>query len=229
MDLVTDAHEDDPALDMALTEAMLRAASARAGPEVVRIFRPGATVAFGRSDRKRPGFRGASDAARRHGREPVVRLAGGQAAPYDSDCVIVEVVRHETSIVGGIDDRYTDLSELLSEALAVHGVPVEVGELPSEYCPGRFSLHLPDGPKVAGIAQRVVKGASVTSAVVVVDGGDELRATISDVYAALDIAVDPELAGALADRHGGLTSKDLAGTLCGLARERYGLTTPFSS
>jgi octanoyl-[GcvH]:protein N-octanoyltransferase len=229
MELVTTAHEDDPARDMALTEVMLRAASARAGPEVVRIFRPGPTVAFGRSDRRRPGFRAASEAALAHGREPVVRTAGGQAAPYDPDCVVVEVVRHETSLVGGVDERYADLAELLSEALAEHGARVEVGELAGEYCPGRFSLHLPDGPKVAGIAQRVVKRASVTSAVLVVDGGDELRATISDVYAALEIAVDPDLAGALSDQHAGLSSAGLAGTLRGLARERYGLTTPSSS
>ena len=151
-----------------------------------------------------------------------MRLAGGHAAAYDADCVLIEIIRHETDMTTGIQTRFEDLADLLRLALAEHGVAVDVVEQPGEYCAGRFSLHLADGgPKVAGIAQRIIKGASLTTAVLVVDGGDELRATINDVYSALDIAVDPDLAGALSDRHAGLTSAGLARTLRGFARERY--------
>jgi lipoate-protein ligase A len=212
---------------MALTETMLKASAARTGPEVIRIFRPGPTVAFGRSDRNRPGFSAGRKAARAHGREPLVRLAGGHAAAYDADCLLIEIIRHETDIATGIESRYEDLADLLRIALAEHGVAVDVAERRGEYCAGRFSLHLGDGgPKVAGIAQRIIKGASLTTAVLVVDGGDELRGTISDVYGALDIAVEPDLAGALSDRYAGLTSAGLAVTLCAHAHERYRLTTP---
>lgn len=222
MDLATTAHADHPARDMALTESMLRAAAARTGPELIRIFRPGPTVAFGRSEQRRSGFRAASEAARAHGREPVVRLAGGQAAAYDPRCVIVEIIRYETSSFGGIDERYADLAELLFDALAEHGVEVETGELSGEYCPGRFSLHLVDGGrKVAGIAHRIIRGASLTTAVLVVDGGDDLRATISDVYGALEIPVDADLAGAASESNPRLAADSVAGTLRALAVERY--------
>jgi lipoate-protein ligase A len=221
VDLVTTSTEGDPAADMALTESMLRAVAAGTGREAIRIFRPGAAVAFGRSDRVRRGFPSASRAAVAHGRTPVIRLAGGHAAPYDPDCVVVEIVRREATMLGGIDERYGALSELLREALAGHGVEVEIGERPGEYCPGRFSLHLAGGPKVAGIAQRIIKGASLTSAVLVVAGGDGLRATIEDVYAALELPVDVRLAGALSDGYPGLTAEAIAGTVRTLAVARY--------
>jgi octanoyl-[GcvH]:protein N-octanoyltransferase len=82
-----------------------------------------------------------------------------------------------------------------------------LGELPGEYCPGRVSLHLRSGPKVAGVAQRVLARASLTTAVVVVAGGDALRATLTDVYAALDLPVDADAAGAVSDTHPNITSE----------------------
>ena len=54
---------------------------------------------------------------------------------------------------------FAELAGLLRDALAADGIDVEVGERPGEYCPGRYSVHLRDGPKVAGLAQRVVSGA----------------------------------------------------------------------
>ena len=53
--------------------------------------------------------------------------------------------------------------------------------------------------KVAGIAQRVVKGAALISTAVLVDAGPSLRAVLVDVYAALGIDWRPRTAGSLAD------------------------------
>ena len=224
MRLLTDGHPGDPAADMARSETLLRAAARREGPEAVRIYRPGPTVAFGRAEVRRPGFATAQALARARGYVPVVRLGGGLAAVYDRGCVVAEVVRTQTGIVGGLEDRYTDLAGLLTTTLAAMGMPVAVGSLPGEYCPGRFSLHLPDGPKVAGIAQRVVSGASLTTAVLVVDGGERLRETIGAIYAALASPVDPAVAGALTDRHPGARTDALARRLAVAARERYAIT-----
>jgi len=54
--LIDDAHRDDPALDMALTGALLEGVADGSVEETVRVFRPGPTVALGRMDRVRPGF-----------------------------------------------------------------------------------------------------------------------------------------------------------------------------
>ena len=52
---------------------------------------------------------------------------------------------------------------------------------------------------MAGISQRVVKGAALTSSVVLVDAGPTIRAVLVDVYRALGIEWRPETAGSLAD------------------------------
>ncbi len=199
--LVTEAHPEHPALDMALTGALLTAVARGEAADTIRVLRPGPTLAFGRLDRTRDGFARACRVAADHGREPVLRWGGGHAAAYDRDCVLVELIRREARVIGGLEQRFQDMAAFVAEGLEPLGVALELGELPGEYCPGRFSLHLPDGPKVAGIAQRIVRGASLTTAVIVVDGGDRLRTAIAAVYAALGLTVDAITAGALSDSH----------------------------
>ena len=213
MYLLTDHHPDDPGLDMALTQAMLQAVAAGTSRAAIRVYRPGASVAFGRLDARSPGFSTAAHVARQHGRVPVVRLAGGRAAAYDQDCVIIEVIRPAEQVMGEIEDRFRGMASLLSDAAALAGVPLELGELPGEYCPGRFSLHLRGGPKVAGVAQRVIQGAALTTAVLVVRGGDELRATISAVYEALGLPVCPDVAGAMSDMYPGITMNSIENSI----------------
>lgn len=204
---------------MAITNAILQAVAVGTSKPVIRVYRPGASVAFGRLDARRPGFPKAAHAAQRHGRTPIVRLAGGHAAAYDQDCLIIEVIRPVKQVVGGLDSRFEEMTSLLGDAAASAGVPLELGELPGEYCPGRFSLHLPDGPKVGGIAQRVIQGAALTTAVLVVRGGNEVRTTISDVYEALGLPVRREVAGAISDGHPGITTDTIEGSILESVRD----------
>jgi len=198
--LLTVAHPDEPALDMAVSHALLRRVAAGAHEPAARVYRPGATMAFGRLDALREGFPAALRAAAGHGYTPVLRLGGGHAAGYDAGAVVVELVVPETAVARGLQARFASGTRLLQEALAALGVRTEAGELPGEYCPGQWSLHLPGGPKVAGASQRVVRGASLFTAVVVAAGGGRLRAALSDVYAGLAIAWDPATAGSI-DQH----------------------------
>jgi octanoyl-[GcvH]:protein N-octanoyltransferase len=221
MDLVTTGHPERPALDMALTGALLDAVAHGHARETVRVLRPGPTLAFGRMDRARPGFADACRVALAHGREPVIRYGGGHAAAYDPDCVLVEVIRHHEHLLGGLDERFVDMVALVQEALAPLGVTLELGELPGEYCPGRFSLHLPSGPKVAAVAQRVTRRASLTSAVVVIRGGDALRDTLKDVYGALALPLDIRTAGAIADQQPHVAVDAVAQALLETAANRY--------
>ena len=77
---------------------------------------------------------------------------------------------------------------------------------PGEYCPGAHSLNVGGRLKVAGIAQRVVRGGALTSAVVTVGAGARIRAVIAAVYDALGIPIDPVVTGALQDAAPALTS-----------------------
>jgi lipoate-protein ligase A len=78
--------------------------------------------------------------------------------------------------------------------LAALGTPVEVGELPGEFCPGAWSLHA-GGVKLAGIAQRVTRGAAFTEAFLMVSGSERSRAVLVPVYEALGLELDPSTVG----------------------------------
>lgn len=198
---------------MRLTGALLAAVASGARRGAARVFRPGPTAAFGRLDRLSPGFTRARELAAAGGYTPVLRHAGGHAVLYDRDSVIIEVVRAETSVVGGLERRYDALSAMIARALAGLGVELQTGELAGEYCPGRFSLHLVGGPKVAGIAQRAVRGASLTTAVLTVRASTRMRMLTAGVYTALGLAFDADTLGGVADHAPRLSTDQVADAL----------------
>lgn len=209
MQLIAEGYPHDPVLDMALSHALLRAVASGELPETARVFRPGPTVALGRLDALTPRFDEARAAAVRHGRTPVLRLGGGRAACYDRESVVMELVTRSTSVAQGTQDRFRSGVAVIAEALASLGVHTRAGEPESSYCPGRWSLHLPGGPKVVGAAQRSIPGASLVTAVVVVGGGERLRAVLVDVYEALGLPWVSSTAGALDDAYHAIRAADV--------------------
>jgi octanoyl-[GcvH]:protein N-octanoyltransferase len=162
------------------------------------VFRPRATAAFGRLDRLRPGYAAALQAARDHGFEPLLRPVGGHAVVYDERSVVFEEVTAHDDIAAGVQDRFRDGTDRIVAALRSLGLDPQVGELPGEYCAGAYSISI-DGIKIVGSGQRVVRGAALFAAVVLVGGGDAIRAALTDIYTALDLDWDPSTAGAIQD------------------------------
>jgi len=212
VELLRERHPEDPVLDTAITHALLRQVGADARPPVARIFRPGPTMAFGRLDALNINYPAARDAARAHGFTPLVRLGGGHAAGYDEGSVLVELIRPVATIAEGIHERFAAVTGLLVEALDAIGIAARVGELPGEYCAGDWSVNAAQ-IKLAGTAQRSIKGASLVTAMVIVEGGATLRAALVDVYAALQIDWRPATAGGAAEIVGSLTAADAERTL----------------
>lgn len=212
MQVIRDAHPTDPLLDMAATHALLRAVGAGTRGPSARVFVPGPTMAFGRLDALRPGYARATQAARAHGFTPVLRLGGGHAAAYDQGSVIVEIIVPTDRIAEGIEERFRQGTELVADALAAAGVPEPtIGELEGEYCPGTWSVHARGTRvKLAGTAQRSIRGASSLSAVIVAEHGARIRAALTDVYQALDLDWDPHTAGAANDVAPGITTAAVA-------------------
>lgn len=178
---------------------LLREVAAGRSPGGSRVYRPAPTAAFGRVDRLRSGYADAQAAARRHGFEPMLREGGGHAVVYDERAVVFDEVTPNSDIVAGIQARFDAGATRVAEALASLGLEPRVGELPGEYCAGAHSISLDGRIKIAGTAQRVVRGAALFSAVVLVGGGDAIRAALTDIYAALDLDWEPSTAGAIQD------------------------------
>jgi octanoyl-[GcvH]:protein N-octanoyltransferase len=72
-----------------------------------------------------------------------------------------------------------------------------VGEVPGEYCPGRYSVNARAKAKLAGIGQRVVAGGSHTGIVLVVSGEERIRTALEPVYEALGLPWRPEITGSV--------------------------------
>jgi octanoyl-[GcvH]:protein N-octanoyltransferase len=220
--LVRDGFPDDPALDVAVGHALLEAARARAIGPALRVYRPGPTVAFGRLDALAAGFGAAVAAARAHGFEPVMRQPGGHAAAYDSGALCVDVVRPETEAIPALQPRFAEAADLFAAALRAVGVDARVGEIPGEYCPGAWTVSAGGRVKLVGTAQRVVRGASLLGAVVLVRGGARVRAVLEDVNAALGLAWDPATAGAAEDDVPGLSVEAVEAAVLDAYGARFG-------
>lgn len=185
----------DPALEVAISEALLMRVARRELPATLRLYRPRPTVAFGRLDRLREGYADAAAAACERGFEPVLRSPGGHAAAYDSGTVAFDLVLPAGSIVEGVQDRFRDTSDEIAEALVALGVDARVGEVPGEYCRGAYSVNAGGRTKLAGTAQRAVRGGALLAGFVTVEGADRLREVLVPVYAALGLAWDPATVG----------------------------------
>jgi lipoate-protein ligase A len=197
VDLVEGSAGGEPALDVALPHAVLDLVAAGRRPPLLRCYRPGATVAFGRRDVFLPGFATAAATARRHGFTPVIRGAGGRAAAYGEGSLIIDEVMPADG--SQIRERFAADARRQARALRSLGVDARVGEVPGEYCPGEFSVNARGRVKLIGAAERIVRGAWLHSSVVVVEGAESLRTVLEDVYAALDLNWDPATTGAASD------------------------------
>jgi octanoyl-[GcvH]:protein N-octanoyltransferase len=200
--LITQAFADRPALDTAVSRAILERVARGELPETVRIARPGAMVAFGKQDGASPWYLEAAAAARDQGFEPVHRLAGGRAAVFHEQTVAFAWARAEDDPWPGTHDRFREIAGVLERALKSLGVDARTGEVPGEYCPGDYSINARGETKLVGVGQRIIKGASHIGGVIVVGGSDRIRDVLIPVYDALGLAWDPQTTGSIEDELG---------------------------
>jgi octanoyl-[GcvH]:protein N-octanoyltransferase len=166
-------------------------------PETLRIAHPGTTVAFAKRDAVAPGYDDAVRAAREHGFEATLRLAGGRAAIFHDGTMEIGHAVPDDEPRADIHDRFRRTAERLARALATLGVDARVGEIAGEYCPGRYSVNARGAVKLAGIGQRVVAGGSHTGVVLVIDGEQRINEVLEPVYAALGLDWEPAASGSV--------------------------------
>ena len=188
----------DPALDIAVSRALLLRVAAGELPETLRLSRPEAMVAFGKQDAVAEGFTGAVAAAAGAGFESVLRLAGGRAAVFHEHTISLAHAIPDEAPRLGIRARFESVAGLIARALGGLGVDARVGEVPGEYCPGSYSVSARGELKLAGTGQRLVAGGAHVGAVLVVADGARVRAALEPVYAALGLEWDPATTGDVA-------------------------------
>jgi octanoyl-[GcvH]:protein N-octanoyltransferase len=194
-----EAFQDDPALDVAVSRAILLRVAAGELPETMRLTRPGAMVAFGRQDVASARYEDGVRAAREAGFEPIERLAGGRAAVFHEQTLAIAHARPDSEPQAHIYPRFEESSDWITTALKRLGVDARVGEVPGEYCPGGYSVNARGETKLAGIGQKLIKGAGHLGGVLVVGGSNRVRDVLVPVYEALGLSFDPATAGSVGD------------------------------
>ena len=203
--LLTASFPEDPALDTALSRALMLRVAAGEVPETLRIARPAPIVAFGKRDAVAGGYPEAVRAARAGGYEAIERLAGGRAAVFHEDTIALAHAVADRDPRRRVTERFGTTAELVAEALRGLGVEARVGEVPGEYCPGAHSVNAGGARKLVGLGQRLVAGAAHIGGVIVVDGAERVRDILIPVYAALGLEWRPETTGSVAAEAPGTT------------------------
>jgi lipoate-protein ligase A len=98
-----------------------------------------------------------------------------------------------------LHERYDEGAALIVDAMSRVGVEAEPGEVEGEFCPGAYSVRTggPSGTKVAGLAQRVIRGAARMEALILVSHTAELRRVLEGFYGALGLTFRPDSLGDL--------------------------------
>jgi octanoyl-[GcvH]:protein N-octanoyltransferase len=200
---------ESAAHEISLSHALMLRVAAGELPSALRMYRPAPTVAFGKLDTLRPGYAAAAEAARRHGYEPVLRMPGGHAAAYHHQSLGIDIVTAVADPVPGTHERFREAGERLAGALSELGVDARVGEVPGEYCPGAYSVNARGKVKLIGTAQRLVRGAALLGATIVVRDGAGVREVLRDVYERLELEFDDSTAGSVAEEVPGVSINDV--------------------
>ena len=195
---------DDPADDDELTGALLERAREAEEPGL-RVWRPPRQVSFGRRDARAPGYGAARDHADSAGYPPRERRTGGRPVAYTGTTVAFALAVPIDDVRVGLAERYDEAAMAVQRALWRLGVPAQQGEPPDAFCPGNHSLSWRG--KIAGLAQRVRRGAALVGGVVVVDGHEAIAAVLEPIYEALEVPFDPDSVGSV-ERAGGRADPD---------------------
>lgn len=221
--VVRDSWPDPPALDIAVSRAILRRVSEGAEPETLRLYRPGDIVAFGPQDVLAPGYRAALAACRAGGFAAIQRLAGGRAAVYHARTLAFAWTIPNPAPTSGIKARFAEIADLLAAAFRRLGVDARIGEVPGEYCPGAYSVNARGRTKLMGVGQRLTARAAHVGGVIVVGDSRRVRDILIPVYEALGLTWDPATAGSLADELGAIADEVVERVVLDEFAARYAL------
>jgi lipoate-protein ligase A len=189
-----------PADDQAISRELLERVARGELDGAVRIWAPVPAVALSRLDQLRPGADAARATAARAGIDAVTRVTGGHAVVVGAGSFCVGFAEPAVTFEG-TQERYERLTAALIDAFAAVGVIAVRGELAGEWCPGSWSISS-GGVKLAGLAQRAIKGAAWTDAVVELAPDATSRPLLTEVYTALELPLDQRTIGSVSERAG---------------------------
>jgi len=224
IELLREAFPDRPETGPALSRVLLDQVASGERPATARLSRPGRVVAFGRRDTRSPGYPAAVAAARDQGFGGMERLTGGRAAAYSEGTLSLTLTLPDPVPGERTDRRFREAAGLAERAFGSLGIDARIGEVPGEYCPGDYSVNARGATKLAGIGQRMIKGAAHVGFVIVVSDAALIRRVLDPVYAALELDWNPDTVGAVEDESPGADLEKVEGALMEQLESGFALT-----
>ena len=165
----------------------------------LRLRRPRPTAAFSPQDTTHPDYERIKHQARVNGFEPIERGTGGRLTLFDEQALAVTIISPHLDPHQHTIKRYEIFADAIIGALVKLGIDARVGELPNEYCPGKFSINAEGRIKLVGIAQRMNRKCIQIGAIIAVRPSVKACAAIAEAYDAMGLPFDRGTYGAISD------------------------------
>lgn len=166
---------------------------------ILRFRRPRPTAAFSPQDTTHPDYEQVRERARARGFEPIERGTGGRLTLFDENAIGITIIAPHAAPHAHMIKRYEVLSGTIAQGLQTLGIDARVGELPNEYCPGKYSVNAEGRVKLVGVAQRMNQRCLQMGAIISVSRSDEACAGIAEAYRGMGLNFDPQSYGAITD------------------------------
>lgn len=158
----------------ALTDAFIKEAGEKKQP-ILHFWQTDPLIILGMMDTKLPFLSDALTAFASGGYDYLVRNSGGLAVVSDGGVLNFSMIFPEGEERLSIDEAYSRMHQVVQTAFSRYNKTVDAYEIADSYCPGEFDLSI-EGRKIAGIAQRRIRGGIAVMIYLSVSGDQTHRA-----------------------------------------------------
>ena len=141
------------------------------------------------------------------------RLSGGRAAAFTEGAISFTLTLPDPRPAERTNQRFEQWTGLVRDAFTDLGVDARIGPVAREYCPGEFSVNAGGQIKLAGVGQRMIRGAAHIGFVILVSGTDLVSEVLEPVYERLGLEFDPATVGSLEDVSPGIGREEVEAAL----------------
>lgn len=173
-DELPSSYTEHPFSPFALTDAFIQEAGEKMQP-ILHFWTTSKQIILGMLDTKLPYLNDALRVFSSYDYAYMVRNSGGLAVVSDEGVLNFSIFFPEGEARLSINEGYERMHHILQEAFASYGKTIHAYEISDSYCPGDFDLSI-DGKKIAGIAQRRLKGGIAIMIYLSVHGDQKKRA-----------------------------------------------------
>lgn len=169
----------------ALTDALIKETGEKDQP-ILHFWTTDPYVILGMMDTKLPFLSDALRIFSSYGYPYLVRNSGGLAVVSDEGVLNFSLIFPEGDDRLSINEGYERMHQLIQAAFASFGEHIEAYEIADSYCPGDYDLSI-NGKKIAGIAQRRLKGGIAIMIYLSVSGDQQKRAEMVRSFYAIGL------------------------------------------